>query len=518
MKKKYSRLKTNFTKTNRVKTLSLQILFLLIGTSMSLNAQYCTPTYTIGCQDLGGNNIGISDFSIIGENGTSIMDLGSGCSVNSYDDKTALPAVELNQGYNYTVNIASNSNYNAEYVAIWIDFNNDDIFDSNELVGVSAGPVGYGDVIQINIPTTVTIGTHRMRVALSFDEQMDPSTFDPCSPRVSPSNGGNSFGETADYLVDVLAPNACSGMPSAGVASAPTLVCANSDFTLTSTGATLYETGQSSYWQSSPVGQNIWTDIVGATSDTYIIAGGITVAMDFRYIMTCSNTSDSDTSNSISVALNPVNQCYYTKDICSFDMSIINVSLVGQTLTLNNTSGCNSFNYEDFTTTTTIPDLTIGSSYSLDVSTDYMYNGNDYSYDQNVSAWIDYNGNGIFESHEEIVATNGAGMAGGLASLSFTVNPTYATVGQYTMRVRMTLLGNNSIDPTAIEQYGETEDYTVNILSAPLCSAMPSAGIISGPSLICFDTDFTLSATGATSTYQTGLTKKWQSSPTGQNI
>ncbi len=518
MKNKYSRLKTNFTKTKRVTTLFLQTLFLLIGTSMSLNAQYCIPTYTYGCQPAGSDNIGINDFSIIGENSTSIMDLSSGCSVNSYDDKTALSAVELNQGYNYTVNIASNSNYNAEYVAIWIDFNDDYIFDGNELVGASTVAIGYGGVVQVNIPITATIGTHRMRVALSYDEQRDPSTFDPCYPRTSPTNSYQSFGETADYMVKVLAPNACSGMPNAGVASAPSSVCVNSDFTLISTGATLYEAGQSRYWQSSPAGQNIWTDIVGAMNDSYTIASGISAATDYRYIITCTNTSDSDTSNVFSVVLSPVTECYYTYDLCSFDMSINNVELVGETLTLDNNSTCNAFNYEDFTSTTTIPDLKIGSSYSLDVSTDYMYNGTDHSSDQNVRAWIDYNNDGFFDNTEEIVTTNGAGIIGGLASFNFTVNPIYAIAGQHTLRVRMTLFGANPIDPTAIEQYGETEDYTINVISAPLCSAMPSAGTINGPSSICFDTDFTLSETGATSTYQTGLTRKWQSSPAGQNV
>jgi bacillolysin len=78
--------------------------------------------------------------------------------------------------------------------------------------------------------------------------------------------------------------------------------------------------------------------------------------------------------------------------------------------------------------------------------------------------WIDYNKNGTFETPDEKVVSGSTSSATNL-SYTFTV-PTTALAGPTRMRVSM----KYNAAPTACEnfQYGEVEDYTVNIGEAPI--------------------------------------------------
>ncbi|MHC1776402.1 MAG: GEVED domain-containing protein [Lentimicrobium sp.] len=87
--------------------------------------------------------------------------------------------------------------------------------------------------------------------------------------------------------------------------------------------------------------------------------------------------------------------------------------------------------------------------------------------DNNISVWIDYNQNGVFETSEKLGnVTLGATPATG--SITFTV-PLTAALGVTRMRVREVYFVND-IDPCSLYNYGETEDYNVNILPVQYCS------------------------------------------------
>jgi hypothetical protein len=63
-----------------------------------------------------------------------------------------------------------------------------------------------------------------------------------------------------------------------------TSLCVSGDITLSLTGGVV--TGAQYQWQSSPVGANNWTNILGANSITYN-AVGVTTSTDFRCVITC---------------------------------------------------------------------------------------------------------------------------------------------------------------------------------------------------------------------------------------
>ncbi len=86
----------------------------------------------------------------------------------------------------------------------------------------------------------------------------------------------------------------------------------------------------------------------------------------------------------------------------------------------------------------------------------YVTNGNGYSDDQ-CGVWIDWDGNGVFDD-EPVTIYNSPGTGPYMAVV---MPPANAKVGNIRMRIRITYTGN--VDPCGTTQYGEVEDYSINI-------------------------------------------------------
>src|SRR5690606_24892769 len=215
-------------------------------------------------------------------NNTSTCDqtVGTCSMINQYSDYTAIvPATPLMQLASYPFSVTAGACDGFQYVAwvkAWIDFNQDGIFDdspgSDELVFSGTTTSGYytpaGDIAAgtVSIPASALPGVTRMRVILW--QSTTASTVVPC-------DAGYNFyyGETEDYLVEIMAATSCAGQPDPVTISGPTAVCPSIDFTLNATGMTI-GTGIEYQWQYDDNGT--WTDIVGATNAFYTVTGGIT--------------------------------------------------------------------------------------------------------------------------------------------------------------------------------------------------------------------------------------------------
>src|SRR5690554_3567671 len=286
---KLSRLKIRWLRTRGL----ILMLFGFLFISWGGNAQttYCTPAYSTGC----GSGDNLNSFVITGHGTSVISDLNTSCGgVGGYDDRRSLfTPVDLMQGHSYAVDI--NTTYSTptnEYVSIWIDFNDDGVFDASEKLLsdfqlVQQSPLFTTDTI--TIPITASSGIHRMRVRLVYGS--GNTGFDACTSM--------SFGETHDYEVNILPAPACSGTPQAGTASVTSRYCVDQPFTLSVTGATI-ASSMTYQWQSSPVGTATWTDISGATSLNLTITNQ-TAASDYRFLVTCITSSSSHSSNVITV-------------------------------------------------------------------------------------------------------------------------------------------------------------------------------------------------------------------------
>ena len=110
-------------------------------------------------------------------------------------------------------------------------------------------------------------------------------------------------------------------------------------------------------------------------------------------------------------------------------------------------------------------DLIQGIEYTITLSPGTYLSGN------NISVWIDYNKNDIFDASEKLgnVTLTAAPETG---TITFTV-PASAPVGTTRMRVRE-VWGVSSMDPCSFYEFGETEDYNVNI--ATICIPTYSTG------------------------------------------
>jgi len=122
---------------------------------------------------------------------------------------------------------------------------------------------------------------------------------------------------------------------------------------------------------------------------------------------------------------------------------------------INNATGASSSPYFTYYNSLST-DLTLGNAYTVTLSPGTYSSGN------NISVWIDYNQNGVFETAEKLGNVN-APPTPATSTISFTV-PASATSGTTRMRVRE-VWNNSNFEPCGSYSYGETEDYNINILS-----------------------------------------------------
>jgi len=170
--------------------------------------------------------------------------------------------------------------------------------------------------------------------------------------------------------------------------------------------------------------------------------------------LTATNAYGSDTevkTNFIDVIL--FEYCIPTYTIGTSSNDYITLVQLGS---INNVTGASSSPYYTYYSDMST-DLNPGDEYTITLSPGTYTSGN------NISVWIDYNSNGVFETSEKLGnATIPPTPATG--TLTFTV-PIDAVSGTTRMRVRE-VWNNTNFDPCLSYSYGETEDYNVNILSS----------------------------------------------------
>lgn len=429
----------------------LGLFIIALFTSTFANAQYCEPTFLKDCSD--GNNL--QDFVVYGDFGTTLIDTTTGCS-GDYDDRTAKDTVSFLPSGMYLADVVSDSSGN--HAVIWIDFNDDDIFQVNEMVGYTTTEVNaYGSSIVINIPLTATPGYHRMRVMLGYDDNGSPSSFDPCNTSYVLESG-----EVHDYIVEIVGLADCIGTPTAGATFPKKEVCMNEAFSVVTQGASNPANGLDRYWESS-TDSLTWNTLLDSYFTEYTQEGGVSDTMYYRYVVVCNNSNESDTSNVITVTFKKGEYCYCQPiyvDNCVYRDRIGTVELAGETKTLNNKTQCSYAGYGNYTNTNIPkPDLYQGGSYMLHVTSEASIQDS-----VGFKAWIDYNRNGVFESTEEISNTGILGMGStGKRSAQIDI-PQDVPNGDYRMRIRLVYIADASlIHPCAEYEKGEVEDYMIHI-------------------------------------------------------
>lgn len=157
---------------------------------------FCFPTYTNGKTD--GDlisNVVCAGTTLANNTGTAPVNPSY-----TYFSGQAIFTAIFQTGYSYDLSVTVGA-YQQQNVAVWIDYNDDTIFSTNERVGYSSAEIGSNEtgVFPINIDCSASVGVHRMRVRDVWNTPAD--TIDPCA------NYG--YGETEDYDVTIEAPSGC---------------------------------------------------------------------------------------------------------------------------------------------------------------------------------------------------------------------------------------------------------------------------------------------------------------------
>ena len=207
--------------------------FWLIFSSALGSAQFCFPVYTHFSVPQGSVNIvqltGFAASFINDTLPTAVMDTG-------YTDHTVtVDTIIFRQGDSYSVLLSFFSPCRHTGNQIWIDFNDDGVFDTaSEMVcGVFPSPSYVDSVVDsvqtyVTIPATAIIGFHRMRIRNvvyndTFYSHVS-SSLDPCQA----TDLSNAYlnGVTADYTVKIVYAfcDSLAGFMASGITSSGALV------------------------------------------------------------------------------------------------------------------------------------------------------------------------------------------------------------------------------------------------------------------------------------------------------
>jgi len=413
---------------------------------------YCS-SYALHTED---DDIGNVTFANI-NNGDAIPAINNPNSNNTYSDFTNLPPANLEIGSSYQISV-SQINLNSFFkcsVNVYIDYNHNGTFDlpSENVFSAQTTTAGMPVTGSVTIYSSdILNGITLMRVVL----------IEGTSPIATPC-GEYSWGETEDYLVNILPGAPCTSPPLAGnISSTVSQVCPEDPFVLfvENNGGSINQTYQ---WQRSN-DSITWTKIINETFPSCNIYSQDSSTY-YRCNVTCNQITS--TTPAIHIKNKPSYLCNCNTNLhynlCSATDNIKSVSILSTSLQNNNT-GCTGYNglaysvFPDTNFTTTA--LQKGMLYELRVTTA----GNSI-----ISAWIDYNQNAVFDSIEFIPVSINA-MPGAPVSKQFTI-PLNAKTGKTGLRIRCRSYNENyTEDEAELSCYtfssGETEDYIIQIEGA----------------------------------------------------
>ncbi|MDF2448541.1 MAG: hypothetical protein K0R26_1045 [Bacteroidota bacterium] len=461
---------TNFSSNTQYRCITTCTSSLLSDTSTVVNVYlkpaldcYCTPP-TFNC-----NNEKFLNFSLANVAGQLVN-----CDANGFSDSTMsnYTSVNLIAGNSYTLStdIYSSGFSGDAALGYWIDFDHNRIFDSYEFTSLGSGPTGtYTKTL--TVPFTSPGGSVRMRLMLDGYYGYSGTVLTACS-------GNSGIGQVVDYKVNITPAPACSLTPNAGNAIATsTSICENTPFTIDLNGNDLVS-GISYQWQSSLNGST-WNNLGSSQMVTSLVVPTQSITTYYRCILTCLNSSVSATSTPVMVTQNLPTACYCQPDVTyctSVGIYSVSISNLNYSPTCNYTDG-----YTNYSDSVASINLNAGQTYTLLTAVTTFSD----SPDGHVSAWIDYDQNGVFDNYE---FTSVASFTSGVVSTSITV-PFTSPGGNTRMRIKLERnSGFHVADPCAStgSSDGQTLDYLVNITPAPPCSAIPNAGnAVSSFSAIC---------------------------------
>jgi hypothetical protein len=369
------------------------------------------------------------------------------CSPGGYGDYTDL-SIPLMVGSSYELKVATG--YGDQHLRIWIDFNDNLIYEMNEIIlnDFIIGPgqsAGYWEgTTSIMIPP-INLGNHLLRAKTNYNASVPD---DACEE--------TTYGETEEYSISIQLLNDIGVVeivePNDGFLTeneSITIKVKNFGINPISDIPVRYQINEVGFIEETIPGDLLSGDSVQYTFST--MADMSALGTYSIFVETVLSNDELPGNNGISkVVVNgscqPNSNCTDGDGLRLFELN-----------TISNTSDCSPGGYGDFTDLST--SLSKELSYELKVATGFGK--------QHLRVWIDFNDNLIFETNEIIIDDFiiGPGQESGYweetTSLIISVD---ANPGSHTLRAKTNF--NAPVPDDACEEttYGETEDYSVNIL------------------------------------------------------
>jgi hypothetical protein len=283
MKNNYSKLKDGFGR-GLVKAAAC-LSFVLLGTEAK---SQCSTTFTPATSCSSGDQIQTFILDNIAASGNN------GCSANAYGlFNSPVWTLLVGSSYNWTV---TNGPTWPQGVAIWIDLNGDNILTSNEqLANDPSGLMHTGSFV---IPFSATGGTNRrMRVRCQYNTTLPNTNSTACDSW--------TFGETEDYLVDLIPPTPCNNTPAANsVVGTTASICPGSSTPLGI--ANVYTLSGITYtWGVASNSVGPYAAVPNVTTSVYTPTN-ITTTSWYQVTIGCANGGNTITAAPIQVSVQPV--------------------------------------------------------------------------------------------------------------------------------------------------------------------------------------------------------------------
>lgn len=162
---------------------------------------YCVPTSNCSLGDV------VASISL----NTLSNNTGTSCSAGGYSNFTSNASLTTTLLPTTTYTCVVGAAAYAQSVAVWIDYNDDGVFDNaTERIGYTSSPIPVNGTASFSVVLGCTppAGVHRMRVRSSDNSFVSGINQTPCTTY--------SYGETEDYLITIAAAPSC---PSVGTIS-----------------------------------------------------------------------------------------------------------------------------------------------------------------------------------------------------------------------------------------------------------------------------------------------------------
>jgi len=354
--------------------------------------------------------------SFYGNYGSQIVNIGQG----------------VIQQFSVTLNV-----YNSYNLKIWVDWNDNLIFDENEEMysGVSQDTENALLTGSFTVPATATLGNHRLRIGAV------PDTDGPATPCYT-----GSYGTFEDYTVNVTVPPTCY---------TPT------SLTTTNTGPGIVSISWTAPAQgTAPAGYQYALDTTvaapasGITATGTTVTGAVTPVNVVSYLHVRSSCGGGNFSEWVTTSL--------YNGVCIPDIEyfggngIVNFT----TGTINNTTEAEEGNYGNYSSQV----VNIGQGVTQPFSI-----GLDASGSYNTKIWVDWNNDLDFDDEgEEVYDTDSPERPFATLNGTFVV-PLNAAMGNHRLRIGIIDINSAPVTPCFSGYYAAFEDYTVNVIAAPSC-------------------------------------------------